>query len=129
MAENFYLAARFSSLEQAGAAYTPIQEMLRVNQATDLSVYRFEFRGVAHVAVVGTEPEAPVLAAIQQALSSGQPAILEEAAVQWLLERRAQQAQPDTFREGHYSRETGPRPGLTPEPSPEGVSAPGHLAG
>jgi hypothetical protein len=111
MAEHFYLATRFSSLEEAGAAYTPIQEMLRANQAADLSVFRFELSGVAHVAVVGTEPEAPVLAAILEALSSGYPATLKEAAVQWLLERRTQQAQPDTFREGHYTRETGPRPG------------------
>ena len=60
MPENFFVAARFASLKQAGEAYYPIQEMLRVEQATDLSIYRFQLRGVSHVVVLGEKPPAQV---------------------------------------------------------------------
>ena len=52
MLEKICMAARFESLEHAGQAYTPIQEILRKEQFTNVSVFRFELHGVAHVAVV-----------------------------------------------------------------------------
>jgi hypothetical protein len=71
---------------------------------------------------VGIEPAALIRGAIQDALDLGEPVTLEEGAVQWLWDRRAQQAQPDTFSEGHYTRETGPRPGPFPRGRRERVS-------
>jgi hypothetical protein len=110
MPEDFYLAARFASLEQAGESYAPIQELLRAHGDTDLSVYRFELRGVAHVAVLGIEPPEPIMAAINQALSPEEPVILEEEIAAWLLHRREQRDQREGFSEAHYTRGTGPRP-------------------
>jgi hypothetical protein len=109
MPEIFYLAARFPSLEAAGQAYTPIQELLRSYGNTDLLVFRLGLSGVPIVAVVGIEPPAPVLEAIKEALSLGETVILPDEAVGWLLERREQRLQGAGFSEAHYTRETGPR--------------------
>jgi hypothetical protein len=51
--DRFYLAASFSNLEAAGRAYTLIEQLLRRETDTDLSVYRFELSGLAFVVVLG----------------------------------------------------------------------------
>lgn len=71
MPDLFCLAARFPTLEAAGQAYTPIQELWRSREDTDLSVFR-ELSGVSIVAVVGIEPPAPVLEGIKEHLSLGE---------------------------------------------------------
>lgn len=111
MPEIFYLAARFPSLEAAGQAYTLVQQLLRSNEDTDLSVFRVELSGVPIVAVLGLEPPAPILELIIEHLGrgGGQLISLPDDAVAWLFQRRTQQAPEAGFTEQHYTQETGPR--------------------
>lgn len=114
MLENICLVARFESLEHAGKAYDPIQALLRVEQFTNVSVFRIELHGVAHVAVVGEQPEAHIMEVINQALGLGELITPDADIVGWLLERRVQRPEQVGFSEGHYTRETGPRPSREP---------------
>lgn len=114
MLENICLVARFESLEHAGQAYDPIQALLRVEQFTNVSVFRIELHGVAHVAVVGEQPEAHIMEVINQALGLGELITPDADIVGWLLERREQRPEQVGFSEDHYTRETGP--GLNRDP-------------
>jgi hypothetical protein len=111
MPENFYVAARYPSLAAAGEAYNPIREMLRIDEATELSVFRFQLSDTAIVAVQGLEPPASVLEQIVDYLgrSGGQLITLPDDVVAWLYQRRQQRAPETGFTEQHYTRDTGPR--------------------
>jgi hypothetical protein len=106
--DRFYLAATFSNMEQAGRAYTPIQELLRRNTDTDLSVFRVQLSGRPFVVVLGVQPPAPILDRIKNALALGTMAPLPAAAVDWLLERREQRPVQTGFSERHYTPDAGP---------------------
>ena len=114
MPENICLAARFASLELAGQAYDPIQEILRVEEFSNLSVFRIELHGVAHVAVVGEDAGAHIMEVVNQALSLGEMVTLDDEAIGWLRARREGRPQQEGFSEAHYTRETGPRPSREP---------------
>lgn len=123
MPENICLAARFASLELADEAYAPIQDILRVEEFSNLSVFRIELHGVAHVAVVGEEAESHIMAVVHQALSLGEMVTLDDEATGWLLERREGRPIQEGFSEAHYTRETGPQARAGTAPPPEGPLA------
>ena len=114
MPENICLAARFASLELADEAYAPIQDILRVEEFSNLSVFRIELHGVAHVAVVGEEAESHIMAVVHQALSLGEMVTLDDEATGWLLGRREGRPFRKVSRRPTTLGRRDPRPGREP---------------
>ena len=87
---SYYRAARFSGEQTAGKAYFQLQELI-YGPECDISAYRFEIKGVFHVAVFGQLPGQVMDRQLQGALGLGEPVSLNERTLNFLTSRRQQQ--------------------------------------
>ena len=103
----YYQAARYPSKTAAGKPYTAIQQILH-DEACDLSCYRYFVTSEKkwYVVVIGLEPTAQLherLKTILITLARGEPVILDEDTVTFLLQRRLEQSIQGPWVEKHYS--------------------------
>ncbi len=106
MANPYYLAARFPSVEAAGAVYFPLQQMIfEAKDAIDLSAYRFKRGGVWHVVVLGVKPPIAVHLQIEAELTRGELVSLTDDVLRYLSKRRSHATQLGSWVEGHYRHE------------------------
>ncbi len=96
-------AARFAGERSAGESYYAIQRVIyEAAPPVDLSVYRLQLNALWHVAALGLVPPAPMLQAIEEALTPGEPVDFPAEVWQALADRRAQQVQKRPWTERHY---------------------------
>ncbi len=99
----YYLAARFQSLEKAGATYFPIQQILFEEQdECDLSCYRLRIGRVWHVVVLGEKPPDKLHVRIEALLTNGVLVTIPEDALAYLQDRRAEATLLGPWVEIHY---------------------------
>ena len=100
---QYQRASRFTGEQPAGDAYFAVQRVIyEAPQPTDLSVYRLQLNRLWHVAALGILPPAPVLQAIEDALSPGETVDLPADVWQVLAKRRAQQIRQGPWTERHH---------------------------
>ncbi|HEV2121576.1 MAG TPA: hypothetical protein VGW38_02230, partial [Chloroflexota bacterium] len=71
-------------------AYTVAQQVIYEAPESDVSVFRLQVNQLWYVAALGLVPPAPVLAAIERILDTGEPAELPTEVWQAFHERRRQ---------------------------------------
>ncbi len=100
--ENRYLAAvRFEQEAVARKTFFKAQDIVFKGDC-ELSVYRFQLRGVYHVAVIGEPPPSELQDQLKSILSSGVEADLPEQLKAYLFQRRVQAKRVGPWVEGHY---------------------------
>lgn len=103
MADPYYLTARFSSKEQAGEVYFPVQKMIfEAKDDCDLSAYRLAVSGVWHVVVLGVKPPEELYLRIEAVLTRGVLVNLRADVLRYLYGRRSDATQLGPWVEGHY---------------------------
>src|SRR2546428_13451130 len=93
--EVYWLAARYTTQQAAGRAYTPLQQIIH-DEDCDLSAYRFlrPLEKKWYVAIIGERPAEKLhqrIETILYSLTRGQRVSLDDATLLWLLERRLEQ--------------------------------------
>lgn len=98
----YYRAARFAGERPASQAYFAAQRVIyEAPEPVDLSVFRLQLNRLWHVAALGIVPPAPVLQAIEEILSTGEPATLHDEVLAALAERRQQATRQAPWVERH----------------------------
>ena len=105
-ATPYHLAAWFTDEQAAGAAYSPIQDLIFSAPDCELSAYRFHIKGVWHVAVVGVSPDEGLGQGLAMALARGTPVSLDPETLNFLQHRREKESKQGAWVERHH------RPGL-----------------
>jgi hypothetical protein len=94
-------AAKFSTERAAGRVYFQVQKLID-NPEADLSAYRLQLQGVWHVAVVGGAPAKELAEQLEKVMAAGEPVELTSDALDFLIQRRAEQIRHGPWVEGHY---------------------------
>jgi hypothetical protein len=94
-------AAKFSSERAAGRVYFQVQKLID-NPEADLSAYRLQLQGVWHVAVVGDSPGKELAEELEKVMAAGEPVELTSDALDFLIQRRAEQIKRGPWVERHY---------------------------
>jgi hypothetical protein len=97
----YCLAAKFSSERAAGRVYFQVQKLID-NPDADLSAYRLQLQGVWHVAVVGDAPDNGLAEQLEKRIAAGEPVELPSDALDFLIQRRAEQIKHGPWVERHY---------------------------
>lgn len=99
--QPFFRAVKYEREVVAARTYFQVQEIV-FDSDCDLSVYRFQLRGISHVAILGAKPPLEVDAKLQSTMKDGVPVALPSEVVKALLKRRSQATNMGPWVERHY---------------------------
>lgn len=100
----FLVVRRFPDMETAGRAYGEAQRALRRDaENSDISIYRIQTGEgyTAHVIALGDTPGSDLAAKLDEALTLGVPAEVDEDVLGYLIDRREQAKQLGPWVEQH----------------------------
>jgi hypothetical protein len=97
----YFEVRRFNNERRALVTYNHLQDTLLEN-ACDLSTYRFLLNQMSHVAVLGERPAEVLVQVVERLLASGTPTTVPPEVRAALEQRRAQARAIGPWVEGHY---------------------------